>query len=89
MSDKHPLYGEYTVEGYGERKDYDAPYHPSADFDPQFVHAFAGNTEKQEQYQNDLKTLDSTNEKPAKKAAAKKATAKKATAKKAASSKDK
>lgn len=33
---------EYKVEGYGERSEYDAPYHPSAAFDPAEAFAYAG-----------------------------------------------
>lgn len=36
---------EYKVEGYGERRDYDAPYHPTADLDPAVKFAHAGDPE--------------------------------------------
>ena len=36
---------EYKVAGYGERADYDAPYHPSADLNPAVKFANAGDPE--------------------------------------------
>ena len=36
---------EYKVAGYNVRSDYDAPYHPTADFDPAVKFAHAGDVE--------------------------------------------
>ena len=47
---------EYKVKGYNERNpEYDGEYLNS--IDPEFVFAYAGDPEKQEKYQNDLKEL--------------------------------
>ena len=49
---------EYKLDEYGKRiEGYDGPYHPSAEFDPNFVFANAGDPKAQAQYQNDLVEL--------------------------------
>lgn len=45
-----------AVEGYGERLPGEV-YHPTADFDPAFVFANAGDAKAQAEYQEDLKVL--------------------------------
>jgi hypothetical protein len=48
---------EYSVEGYGaaaRNPEYDGPYLDGADFDPAVKFAFAGDPEKQAEFQDSL-----------------------------------